>query len=121
LLAGLQVASLVLGVSCSRSTGPRFVDRRLDTNTYFIQEVWPAGLSKADAEAKRRSACHGAAVTLHAGYDYYVTVSSSSPEPDVELRPGETVAATTLKMFKGLPTPGDNRAMDAHLLHQACK
>jgi hypothetical protein len=117
-LAGFGVVALVFGVGCRGSGGLRFVDRRLDANTYFVQEVWPDKLSRKDAEANRRSLCHQAMLTLHAGYDHYVTVSSPSPVPDVEPRPGETVAATTLKMYKGSPSPGDNRAFDAHVFEQ---
>ena len=117
-LAGLGAVALVFDVGCRGREGLRFVDRRLDANTYFVQEVWPDKLSRKDTEANRRSLCHQAMLTLHAGYDYYITVSSPSPVPDVEPRPGETVAATTLKMYKGSPPPGDNRAFAAHVFEQ---
>jgi hypothetical protein len=116
----LQLATLVLVVSCSRGGGLRFVDTRLDTNIYFIQEVWPAGLSKRDVEARKQSFCHGVTLTLDAGYDYYVAVPTGRP-PDVPLHAGEEVVTATIKMFKGSPAPGNHSAIDAHLLQQVCR
>ncbi|MGH9363716.1 MAG: hypothetical protein ACRD1B_00410 [Thermoanaerobaculia bacterium] len=121
--AAFRLASLipfVSIVSCSRSQGNRFVDTRLDANSYFIQEVHRAHLSNKDTEANRRRLCHEVRLTLNAGYDHYVTVPSGR-SPDVPLRDGEEVVTTTIKMFKGPPPPGDHHAMDAHLIEQACR
>src|SRR6476660_6188696 len=94
----------VFALVCATVGCNRYVDRRVDETTYFVQEIRKGApsVARSDQKADDRMLCHLAELTVAAGYDSFQTVPSGS-SPDLQPGKGEFVSTATIRMFKGVP------------------